>query len=81
MTNRTDVTYREWSRYQWAGGSPAPVEPDAPRWNLIEWVGATDRGRPTRPIHPAEMPEGQGGFSGFRHSPGGGSRWAEGYRH
>lgn len=80
MTAKTPDTYHEWSRYQWAGVYPAPVEPDDPRWNLIEWVGDTGRGRPARQTDPADMLEGDAGFSGFRHNPGGGCRWAEGYR-
>ncbi len=81
MTARTPDAYREWSRYQWASVDPAPVERDVPRWNLVQWVGDTGAGRSPRRIDPAKMAEGAEGFSGFRHSPGGGRRWAEGYRH
>lgn len=81
MTARLPTPYREWSRYQWAGVHPVPDEPDVPRWNLAEWVGDQGTGRPPRMVDPADMPEGEGGFSGFRHNPGGGRRWADVGRH
>ena len=80
MTATTPTTYHEWSRYQWAGVHPTPQEPDVPRWNLASWVG-DGGGRVTRPLDPATAPKGDGGYSGFGHNPGGGTRWAEGYRH
>lgn len=79
MTIKTRRDYREWSRYQWAGVHPSPAEPAVARWNLVEWVGETGGRRPTL-VTPAEMPAGDGGFSGFGHNPGG-THWAEGYRH
>lgn len=81
MTTPRDHSYREWGRYQWASVAPAPEEQDVSRWNLVEWVGDQGGGSPARSIAPADMSEGDAGFSGFRHNPGGGSRWAEGYNH
>lgn len=80
MTTSRELNYREWGRYQWASVDPLPVEPDVPRWNLVEWVGDQGGGKSVRQIDPADMSEGGAGFSGFRHNPGGGDRWAEGYR-
>ena len=48
---------------------------ETPRWNKFQWVGDQGQGISTRWRQPAEMPEGEGGFSGFRHSPGG-QHWA-----
>lgn len=81
MTTQTPDSYREWGRHQWAGVDLVPVERDVPRWNLIQWVGDTGHGRQARPIDPADMQEGDAGFSGFRHNPGAGSHWADGYGH
>jgi hypothetical protein len=81
MTATTVRPYREWSRYEWASVRPEPDERDVPRWNLAAWVGDQGRGATTRPIPPADAPPSEAGFSGFGHNPGGGSRWAEGYRH
>ena len=79
MTTRTQHNYHEWSRYQWAGVDPVPDEPDVPRWNLTEWPGDFGEGGTATRLDPADMPEGDVGISGFRHSPGGGNRWALGY--
>lgn len=81
MTTARTHSYREWSRYQWASATPALDEPDVPRWNKVEWVGDPGGGASVRRIDPADMDESGAGFSGFRHNPGGGNRWAEGYRH
>lgn len=81
MTAIKDPTYREWSRYDWASEEPPTDEVDVPRWNLVDWVGETADGKRVRPIDAASMAEGDEGFSGRRHNPGGGNRWAEGYRH
>lgn len=82
MSVKTHQSYREWSRYQWASETdPTPAEPDVPRWNLVEWVGDQGGARPHQPLQAADMFEGDTALSGFRHNPGGGSRWAEGYRH
>ena len=80
MAITTHQGYQEWSRYQWAGVQPPAAEPDVTRWNLIEWVGDTGGRTPPLPVTPAEMPAGDGGFSGFGHNPGG-THWADGYRH
>ncbi len=79
--NSTHRAYHEWSRYEWAGVDPIPAEPDVPRWNLAEWPGDLGDGQPEVLRNPADMAEGEVGISGFRHNPGGGSRWAQGYRH
>ena len=79
MTASTHHAYHEWSRNQWAGTDPIPDEPDAPRWNLAQWPGDQGKGGLSSRRDPADMAEGESGFSGFRHSPGGGSRWAPGY--
>ena len=79
MTANEHHTYREWSRYQWAGVDPVPDEPDVPRWTLAQWPGDFGRGESPVQRDTADMAEGDGGFSGFRHSPGGGNRWAQGY--
>lgn len=53
MTTARTHSYREWSRYQWAGITPAVDEPDVPRWNKIEWVGDQGAGsRSLRSIRP-----------------------------
>ena len=69
---------QEWDRTQWSGGgadAPVPHPDEHPRWNKFQWVGEQGQGISTRWRQPAEMPEGEGGFSGFRHSPGG-QHWA-----
>lgn len=43
--------------------------------------GRPGGGKSVPQIDPADMSESGAGFSGFRHNPGGGNRWAEGYRH
>jgi len=73
--------YREWSRYQWAGVNPVPDEPDVARWNLAQWQGDQGAGGPVPRVDPATLSAGDGGYSGFGHNPGGGSRWALGYGH
>lgn len=80
MTAINSTPYREWTRYQWAGVQPIPVEPDAPHWNLTQWVGDLGPGPIARRTNPVDMPEGASGFSGFRHNPSA-THWADGYRH
>lgn len=70
MNATTQHSYREWNRHQWADGYPVPDEPDSPRWNLFEWVGDTGRASPGRAVDPADMSEGDGGFSGLPPQPG-----------
>jgi hypothetical protein len=75
---RQRAVYQEWNRTEWADGgadalAPHPDEPI--RWNKFQWVGDQGQGTSTRWRQPADMPEGEGGFSGFRHSPGG-QHWA-----
>lgn len=75
---RQDVPYRDWNRSEWAS---VPAQPPAvpvlsrdderrgrKHWSKFQWVG--DRGHGEPPIKQAdEMPEGEGGLSGFRHNP------------
>lgn len=80
VTN-VNTTYHEWSRYQWASVDAVPDEPDVPRWNLAEWPGDQGTGGTPARQDPARLAASQTGISGFAHNPGGGSRWAQGYRH
>lgn len=80
MNAQTHTSYREWSRYQWAGVYPIPADPEAPRWNLIEWVGDQGQGPAGPAIDPADALKSDSGFSGFGHNPSG-NHWAEGYSH
>jgi hypothetical protein len=81
IASTSQSKYHEWSRYEWASEDVPANEHDTPRWNLAEWVGESADGRRLAPVEPASMPEGDAGPSGHHHNPGGGSRWAEGYRH
>ena len=75
---RQQLHDQEWDRTQWAGGGADErvTHPDeTPHWTKFQWVGDQGHGTPGRWRQPAEMPEGEGGFSGFRHNPGG-QHWA-----
>ena len=78
MHTNINPPYREWSRYQWAGVDPVPD--GARRGPLEPGAVAGDRGA-GGPVDPATLPAGDGGYSSFGHSPGGGSRRALGYGH
>ncbi len=70
---RQQILYQEWDRTQWAGSAPdtrpAP-EVQHGRWNKFQWVGEQGHRSQVRWPQPQEMPEGEGGLSGFRHNPG-----------
>jgi hypothetical protein len=71
---------RDWDRHEWASdeqegvaGKGQDVESssaDAGRWNKTEWVGEDASGHRPAPESPEEMPEGEPGLSGSRHTPG-----------
>ena len=75
---RQQDPYQEWDASQWAGRStddlPAPG-PEQHRWNKFQWVGDQGRGSGRAWRRPQDMPEGEAGFSGFRHNPGA-QHWA-----
>jgi hypothetical protein len=63
--------YLEWDRSEWAGipRHPAPATAGEARWNKFQWVGERAQEPPRRWRAASDMPEGVGGFSGFRHNP------------
>jgi len=75
---RQQDPYVDWDASQWAGraadeqrasaGLPAP-RPGQDRWNKFQWVGDQGRGSGRAWRRPQDMPEGEAGFSGFRHNP------------
>jgi hypothetical protein len=71
MTRQMDP-YQDWDASQWAGRSadelPAPPTQQA-RWNKFQWVGDQGGGGGRAWRRPQDMPEGEAGFSGFRHNP------------
>jgi hypothetical protein len=64
--------YQDWDASQWAGRAadelPEP-RPEQGRWNKFQWVGDQGRGSGRAWRRPQDMPEGEAGFSGFRHNP------------
>jgi len=68
MDGRNGQTYREWSGRQWAGEDPAEDHDTTPHWTKDEWVGDRGAGVTTPHRDAADMQEGEGGLSGYRHT-------------
>lgn len=80
---------REWDREQWPGQNQpgrdqeALIEEDeatgqVPRWNAHEFVGEGQGGPDEGPTGNDPTVEGESGYSGHGHNPGGGERWGAG---
>jgi hypothetical protein len=60
--------YQDWVAEEWAGEDPASDRDDTPHWTKYEWAGDQGHGL-LRQLGAAQMPEGEPGLSGFRHTP------------
>jgi hypothetical protein len=67
MYGQNESTYQDWVAQEWAGGDAKPVIDSTPHWTKDEWVGDQGHGQP-RHQNAAQMPEGDRGMSGFRHT-------------
>jgi hypothetical protein len=68
MYGPSATNYQDWVAEEWAGEDPARDGDTAPHWNKCEWVGDQGHGARTARVSAAQMPEGEGGLSGFRHT-------------
>ncbi len=77
MYGETRTRYQDWIGVEWASENRKTDRDGLPHWNKYEWIGDRKNGRPAG-LDAAEMPEGERGLSGFRHTvpP---SHWAPGH--
>jgi hypothetical protein len=68
MSGLNNEHYQDWVAEEWVGEDPAADTDATPHWNKYQWVGDGGHGRP-RPRNAEQMPEGERGMSGLRHTP------------
>jgi hypothetical protein len=74
MYGHNKTQYQEWVAEEWASEDPARDRVATAHWTKDEWVGDQGHGLAGR-LSAAEMPEGERGLSGFRHT-GPAAQWA-----
>jgi hypothetical protein len=67
MYGQYEEKYHDWVGSEWAAEDPGQGKDETPHWTKEQWAGNQGRGLP-RHLSAAQMPEGEGGFSGFRHT-------------
>ncbi|MGC8633400.1 MAG: hypothetical protein ACP5VP_01830 [Candidatus Limnocylindrales bacterium] len=68
MYGPSTTNYQDWVAEEWAAEDPARDLDTAPHWTKYEWVGDQGHGVRTAGLTAAQMPEGERGLSGFRHT-------------
>lgn len=67
MYGQNAIRYQDWVAEEWAAEDPDLDQDPTPHWSKEQWVGDQGTGLPGH-LTAAEMPEGDAGFSGFRHT-------------
>jgi hypothetical protein len=74
MYGQNTTKYQDWVAEEWSSENPMRETAAMPHWTKDEYVGDRGYGRAAR-VNAAEMPEGERGLSGFRHTAPA-SHWA-----